>query len=361
MISLALIGCGEVAESGHLPTILHHDRFRLAAVCDVDAARARLFANRAGDVPVYTDWRELLAREQDLDGVVLALPPEVSPDVAIEALRLNLAVLDEKPLAATVAEGRRLQQAVEDHNGIYQIGFVLRYGDWVERIRELTPRLGSPLQISVEVYDERLNPDDPLHLARIQSFIKNSSAMTHEGSHVIDYVSLWNPSPWARVSSIAQQTSTSFCGPNIWNSQVELADRSTLDVKVAWLLPEIPHSTVTLIGPEGRVEFNCITGKGLIETAGVEQPFELPPLAPHWGRQYHAFAEAIERGRAAYATVYDGMRALETTAACELSARTGVTVSPDDLTDSLGLIRDDRSPVIIPNGQLRPNTRIEAR
>jgi myo-inositol 2-dehydrogenase / D-chiro-inositol 1-dehydrogenase len=273
--------------------------------------------------------------------------------VAIEALRLNLAVLDEKPLAATVAEGRRLQQAVEDHNGIYQIGFVLRYGDWVERIRELTPRLGSPLQISVEVYDERLNPDDPLHLARIQSFIKNSSAMTHEGSHVVDYVSLWNPSPWTRVSSIAQQTSPSFSGPNIWNSQVELADRSTLNVKVAWLLPEIPHSTVTLIGPEGRVEFNCITGKGLIETAGVEQPFELPPLAPHWGRQYHAFAEAIERGRAAYATVYDGMRALETTAACELSARTGASVSPDELADGLGLIRDDRSPANIPNGHVR--------
>jgi predicted dehydrogenase len=361
MNSLALIGCGEVAESGHLPTILNHDRFRLAAVCDVDAGRAQLLASRAGGVPVYTDWRELLAREQELDGVVLALPPEVSPDVAIEALRRNLAVLDEKPLAATVAAGRRLQQAVEECNGIYQIGFVLRYGDWVERIRELTPQLGSPLQISVEVYDERFNPADPLHLGRIQSFIKNSSAMTHEGSHVIDYVSLWNPSPWARVSAVAQQTSSAFSGPNVWNSHVELGDHSTLNVKVAWLLPEIPHSTVALIGPEGRVEFNCITGKGLVETGGVEQPFELPPLAPHWRRQYHAFAEAIERGRATYATVYDGIRALETTAACELSARTGAAVSPDELSDGLGLAPVDRSAEMIPNGHVRPEIRIEAR
>jgi myo-inositol 2-dehydrogenase / D-chiro-inositol 1-dehydrogenase len=354
MISLALIGCGEVAESGHLPTILHHDRFRLAAVCDVDAARAKLFAGLAGGVPAYTDWRELLAHEQELDGVVLALPPEVSPDVAIEALRRGLAVLDEKPLAATVADGRRLQLAVEETRGIYQIGFVLRYGDWVDHVRELTPRLGSPLQISVEVYDERLNPADPLHLARILSFIKNSSAMTHEGSHVIDYVSLWNPSPWTRVSSIAQQTNSAFSGPNVWNAKVELADRSTLDVKVAWLLPEIPESTVTLIGPEGRVEFNCITGKGLVETAGVEQPFEAPPLAPHWGRQYHAFAEAIERGRADYATVYDGLRALETTAACELSARSGASVTPDELAVSLGLPREDRAARVASNGSPLP-------
>ena len=118
--------------------------------------------------------------------------------------------------------GRRLQRAVEETNGVYQIGFVLRYGDWVEQIRELTPRLGSPLQINVEVYDERLNPADLLHLARIQSFIKNSSAMTHEGSHVIDYVSLWNPSPWTRVSSVAQQTS-----PIVQRAEcLELADRA---------------------------------------------------------------------------------------------------------------------------------------
>jgi predicted dehydrogenase len=360
VISLGLIGCGEVAESGHLPTILDHDRFRLAAVCDVDAARAQLLAARAGVVAVYTDWRELLAREHQLDGVVLALPPEVSPDIAIEALRRNLAVLDEKPLAATVVEGRRLQQAVKEFNGIYQIGFALRYGDWVERIRELAPRLGSPLQINVEVYDERFDPADALHLARIQSFIQNSSAMTHEGSHVIDYVSLWNPSPWTRVSAVAQQTNAAFSGPNVWNAQVELADRSTLNVKIAWLLPEIPHSTVTLFGSEGRLDFNCITGKGLLEIGSAEEPFYAPPLAPHWGRQYQAFADAIERGHATRATVDDGVRALETTAACELSARTGVTVTPEALAEGLGLAREGRDPAVVSSSRTRPNNPIEA-
>jgi myo-inositol 2-dehydrogenase / D-chiro-inositol 1-dehydrogenase len=359
MISLALIGCGDVAESGHLPTILRHDRFRLAAVCDVDAARARPFAELAGGVPAYTDWRALLAQEQGLDGVVLALPPEASPDVAIEALRRGLAVLDEKPLAATVADGRRLQRTIEETKGVYQIGFVLRYGDWVDYIRQLAPRLGSPLQINIEVYDERLNPADPIHLARIQSFLKNSSAMTHEGSHVIDYVSLWNHSPWTRASSVAQKTCPSFSGPNVWRSKIELADRSTLDVKIAWLLPKIPESTVTLVGPEGCVEFNCVTGKGLVKVGGDEQPFELPPLAPHWGRQYHAFAEAIERGRADDATVHDGLRALEATAACELSARNGVSVTPNDLAENLGLPREVSGTPASSEGSARPGARIE--
>lgn len=333
MISLGLIGCGEVAESGHLPTILNHDCFRLAAVCDVDAARAELFSRRAGGIVAYADWRDLLAREPRLDGVVLALPPEVSPDVAVEALRRKIAVLDEKPLAATLSDGRRLQRAVAEFSGVYQVGFVLRYGDWVDHIRRLTPLLGSPLQINVEVYDERLDPENPSHLARIQSFIKHSSAMTHEGSHVLDYVRIWNPSPWTSVSAVAQQTSPSFSGPNIWSSQVEFEDASTLTVKIAWLLPKLPPSTVTLVGPEGRLDLNCITGKGLVDVNGKETPFQAPPLAPEWGRQYRMFYEAIKRGRAECATVDDGMCALETTAACELSARTGVVVRPEHLIE----------------------------
>lgn len=333
MISLGLIGCGDVAESGHLPTILAHPKFRLAAVCDIDPARTQLFSKAGGYVPAYANWRDLLAQAHGLDGVVLALPPEVSPDVAIEALRLKLAVLDEKPLAASLADGRRVQRAVETYGGVYQVGFVLRYGDWVDIIRQAAPLLGMPLQIRVEVYDEVLNPNDLDHLARIQSFINNSSAMTHEGSHVIDYASLWSSAPWQQASAVAQQTNPNFSGPNVWHADVESADRSTLSVKVAWLLPENPHSTVTLVGPEGRIDFDCTTGHGVIETSAGEQPFRTAPLAPQWRRQYDAFAQGIERGRALAATVDDGLRALEATIACEQSARTGMAVAAANLVD----------------------------
>ena len=335
MISVALGGCGDVAESGHLPTILNHGAFRLTAVCDLDRDRAEKFSRVAGGVPAYTQWRELLANEQQLDGVVLALPPEVSTEVVVESLRRKLAVLDEKPLAASLAEGQRLQRAVEQYGGVYQLGFVLRYGDWVERIRHEAAGLGQPLQICVEVYDERLNPLDPGHSARIQSFIQNSSAMAHEGSHVVDYVALWNDSPWSTASAVTQQTSTAFPGPNIWNAQVGFENGSTLKVKIAWLLPELPHSTVTLVGSEGRLHFDCVTGVGQVESGSQERTFTTEPLAPHWMRQYDEFSAANVAGRAMPATVNDGLRALETTAACELSAQLGAVVTPRELAAAL--------------------------
>jgi predicted dehydrogenase len=353
MISVGLIGCGDVAEFGHAPTIQRHPGFRLAATCDLDSSRARLLADRAGGVPFYTDWRELLAREK-LDAAVLALPPEASPEVVAGCLNQRLAVLDEKPLAASVADGRRLAKLVAESGCVYQVGFVLRYGDWVREIQRLSTTLGTPLKISAEIYEERLDRSNEVHLARIQGFLRNSSALTHEGSHVIDYVSLWNASDWTSVSAFARKTDPSFAGPNLWNGEIELADLSSLHVKVAWLLPELPRSTITLEGPAGRLHFDCVTGRVEYEVEAGEQTISLRPVAAEWNRQYDVFAKAIESGVATIATAQDALRALEVTAACELSARTGKTVTRSEFQHYEADERyDERHPAPSAPGGLR--------
>jgi predicted dehydrogenase len=330
MISVGLIGCGDVAEHGHVPALIRHPKFRIAAVCDVLPQRAELLATRAGNVPSYSDWRKLLQNER-LDAVVAALPPEISADVVIACLKRGLAVLDEKPLAASLADGQRLAETVTSGNHIYQCGFVLRYGEWVRQIAQSVKSLGLPLNISAEVYDERYDSSKQNHLVRIQSFLKNSSAMTHEGSHIVDYASIWNPAEWVRVSSFARKTSPDFLGPNVWNSKVELADLSTLNIKVAWLLPEIPHSVISIEGPHGRVYFNCVTGQGELEVGSERTEMSVAPTKPEWDKQYDAFADAFDRDGVSCATVHDALRALEITTACELSVENGGSVSREEL------------------------------
>jgi predicted dehydrogenase len=188
MNRVALIGCGAVAESGHVPALLHHEAFTIAAVCDVRQDRARQLAQQAGGVPHFTDWRTMLDSGH-FDAAVLALPPEASADVAIDCLRRGLSVLDEKPLAATLDQGRRVARAVAETEGVFQLGFVLRYGDWIDELARLARLIGGGrLRTRVAIYDERLDPDDAAHFERIAGFIRTSSAMTHEGSHVVDYV-----------------------------------------------------------------------------------------------------------------------------------------------------------------------------
>lgn len=357
MIKVALIGCGAIAEGGHLPALRRHQRFSIAAVCDTRPGRARLLSRLAGEIPAFEDWRQLLDTER-IDAAVLALPPEASPDVAVECLRRGVHVLDEKPLAATIADGRRVARAAAEAGAAYQVGFVLRYGDWVHLVRDLARTIGNPMRIRVAVYDERLDRSDAVHLDRIQGFLRNSSAMTHEGSHVIDYAALWNPSPWTRIRSKAERTEPDLDGPNLWHAAIDLADGSALEVEIGWLLPKLPPCVVEVEGPGGRLELDPTRGVGrwrIEEGSGALTP---PPLAPEWDRQYDAFASAVDRGRAEVATAEDGLRALEVTAACEISAREGKPLSRADFLAAIanrsGLQAMPGDDAVLPHGPRVP-------
>lgn len=326
---VALIGCGAIAESGHFPTLLRHPRLKVAAVCDSRLTRAALLAAQAEDISAYADWRELLDREE-VDAAVLTLPPEASPDVVIGCLQRGLHVLDEKPLAATVEDGRRVARAVVESACVFQVGFVLRYGDLVRHVARLATAIGVPSRTRVSIHDERLDRSNVEHFTRIQGFLRNSSAMTHEGSHVIDYAALWNPSPWTKVRARAECTAPDFAGPNHWQASVSLADGSSLEVEIGWLLADVSPSTVTIEGPNGRLALDLLNGEGHCRIEGEEKRLALPPMAPEWDRQYDAFVAAIDRGIATEATIEDGLRALEVTAACEVSRRANAEVARSD-------------------------------
>jgi predicted dehydrogenase len=304
---------------------MRHPRFEVAAVCDTRPDRATLLAHRAGGVPAYADWRELLDREQ-VDAAVLTLPPEASPDVAIGCLRRGWHVLDEKPLAATLEDGRRVARAAVESGRVFQVGFVLRYGDLVRQVTRLAHAIGTPSRTRVSIHDERLDRSNVEHLGRIQGFLRHSSALTHEGSHVIDYAGLWNPSPWTSVRARAERTAPDFAGPNHWQATVRLADGSSLEVEISWLLPDLPPSTVTIEGPNGRLDLDLLSGAGEWQIGGDVKRLSLPPMAPEWDRQYDAFAAAIDRGVATEATIEDGLRTLEVTVACEESHRANAEI-----------------------------------
>ena len=85
-------------------------------------------------------WRsspdELFQRD-DIDGVVLALPPQFHADFAVRAAESGKDMLVEKPIALTVADAERAVKAAEDHGRIFMVGHVLRFHPAFERLKEL--------------------------------------------------------------------------------------------------------------------------------------------------------------------------------------------------------------------------------
>jgi hypothetical protein len=62
-------------------------------------------------------------------------------------------------------------------------------------------------------------------------------------------------------------------------------------------------------------------GEGQVSRDGRVEAFRSQPFAQNWAAQLDAFAEAIDTGGATGPTVYDGLRALEATLACEQAAK----------------------------------------
>ncbi|MFA9480315.1 Gfo/Idh/MocA family protein [Phycisphaerales bacterium AB-hyl4] len=318
-IRTALIGCGAIAEQGHLPALLAHPDFHVVGLCDPHVEpRARL-ARQVPSVRQVADYRELL---DEAEAFVLAVHPEISVAIAMDLLTHGKHVLDEKPLANSLADAERLQAAVEASSAIYQVGFVFRYSAFAEQLAELIGQLGNPVSASIRIFDERLDPRDAAHRARIEGILQHSSAITHEGSHFIDLARQWNRTPFTSVHATAVRTTPGLPGPNVWHANLQHADGAMLHLTIGWLLPTLPQSSVHAVGPHGWLHALPAGGAAQYHLHGQSQPHTLPQMCQHWAGQLNHFARAIETGRTSGATFEDGYAALTTTLACE--AATGI-------------------------------------
>ncbi|MDT4992701.1 MAG: hypothetical protein QOH97_2593 [Actinoplanes sp.] len=122
MTTTAVVGCGDVSVV-HLEAIERLTGVDLVAVCDTDPDRAAAAARRY-DVPGFADHRQLLAAVRP-DVVHICTPHHQHVPVALDCLAAGVAVLQEKPVAATVPQAERLIAAARRHPQV-KIGICLQ-------------------------------------------------------------------------------------------------------------------------------------------------------------------------------------------------------------------------------------------
>jgi predicted dehydrogenase len=84
----------------------------LKAACARDAGKVKAFADQWGYESTETDWKKLVERK-DVDAVDICVPNNLHCEIALAAAAAGKAILCEKPLAMTGAEGKRMVEAVE--------------------------------------------------------------------------------------------------------------------------------------------------------------------------------------------------------------------------------------------------------
>lgn len=128
---IAVLGCGYWG-SNHIRTL--KSLGALHAVSDVNSARAEGFSVEHECLAIAPD--ELFDRE-DVDAIVMALPPQFHAESAIRAVEAGKDVLVEKPIALTVADAERSVEAARKAGRIFMVGHVLRFHPAFEALKGL--------------------------------------------------------------------------------------------------------------------------------------------------------------------------------------------------------------------------------
>jgi predicted dehydrogenase len=128
---IAVLGCGYWG-SNHIRTLKALGA--LHAVSDANKARAEGFASEQDCLAIEPD--QLFGRD-DVDAIVMALPPQFHADLAVRAVENGKDVLVEKPIALTVADAERSVQAAKDNRRVFMVGHVLRFHPAFETLKGL--------------------------------------------------------------------------------------------------------------------------------------------------------------------------------------------------------------------------------
>ena len=144
MVRFGIIGTGGVAAGGATDLAANPDA-ELIAVADPSRERVTAFAARFGVSTVLESAEQLLALAA-LDAVYIAVPNYLHAPITTMALQAGKHVLQEKPLALSLADAAPLAAAARQSGTHFMLGMNQRFAPAVQRARQLVEqgRIGRP-------------------------------------------------------------------------------------------------------------------------------------------------------------------------------------------------------------------------
>jgi predicted dehydrogenase len=155
-LRIGVIGTGLIAQVMHLHFLRElHDRYEIAAVCDISPDSARLCAEEYGVSAIFSDWRELL--KEPLDAVMILTSGSHAP-IAIAAAKAGLHVFVEKPMCFSVDEGNAMVDAANAAGVTLMVGYPKRYDPAFARFSEEIGRMAHPKLLRVTTCESPFHP-----------------------------------------------------------------------------------------------------------------------------------------------------------------------------------------------------------
>lgn len=310
------------------------ERFTVAAVCDLDRAKAEETAERTGAEVASFD--ELLSRD-DIDVIDLCTPPALHLEQCIAALTAGTDVICEKPLVASLADLDELAEAEAAAEGRLMPVFQYRFGNGLQKVKALVDAgvAGRAHTASVEVAWRR-RADYYAVPWRGRWATELGGVLLSQAIHALDM-----------LTYVVGQPVRVFC-----RTATRVNDIEVEDCAAASLLFE-DGSLATVAATLGsaqeitrhRFHFEAFSAEsGTAPYDSASDPWEITPDTAEaeaaiaeviggwtprpeaWWGQFERYAEARATVAELPVTLADARASLELLTACYHSARTGTDV-----------------------------------
>ena len=136
MFTVAVIGCGRIANSAHFPALTKLDDVRIKYACDLIESKAQVVKEKFPKVEnVITDYKVALA-DEEVEAVWVLTPNYAHYTITMDALRAGKHVFCEKPITVNYKLSCEMAEEAIKQGKMLNIGVCNRYHKSVETLRE---------------------------------------------------------------------------------------------------------------------------------------------------------------------------------------------------------------------------------
>lgn len=135
-VKVAVIGCGTIANSAHIPAYLKNDNVEIRYFCDIIPEKARMCVEKYGCGEAVTNYHDFL-NDPELDAVSVCTHNDLHSVISIDFMKAGKHVLCEKPAARILSEALEMQKVSHETGKILNIGVCNRFNTYVNKIKEI--------------------------------------------------------------------------------------------------------------------------------------------------------------------------------------------------------------------------------
>ncbi len=268
-LKIGVIGCGTVANIGHLPVYHKSSLIDIRAVSDPLETHLKHVKERYKVPKAYQNAEDLLD-DPEIDAVSICSPHWAHCEQAIRAAKNGKHILCEKPIGISLEEVNKVIRAVENNGVVFQTATQKRFDLGFQFIKEkiIERDIGDIFHASVYWYhampDLGLNPSSDLiqeaGLWRMTNERSGGGDLLDHGPHYFDLFRWW----FGEVDSVS--------------AQIRRINKSRVNEDHSMVLLSFKNSDVTAIFERSEAFFGEVFGEeqGRVHGTNGTYMFDVP-------------------------------------------------------------------------------------